>query len=304
MLRVQPKVKKRHLIPVCSQALMVVLLSFSTAYSDFGKNEIGHTKLTADKLPNELKDIGIDEHRGQNIDLNLTFQDESGKSVQLKSYFTPQKPVLLALVYFGCPNICTFVLNGITDSLKKVDLKPGEKFEVIAVSIDPSETPQLASEKKKAYLKEYGIAGTESGWHFLVGKQPQITALTQQIGFRYKWVEETKQFAHGSAIFLLTPEGKISRYLYGIQYQPRDVKMALLEASNGKIGTFVDRIMLFCFYYDVTTKKYVLLASRIMTGGGILTLLLFGIFLGRLWSRERKQKARSLEIVSAQKGSP
>jgi protein SCO1/2 len=303
MFRLHMIEKNDQLTRVCLLACLSLFFAFSPARADFGNNTIGHTKVTSDKLPDELKDIGIDEHRGQNIDLNLTFQDETGKTVPLKTYFASHKPVIMALVYYGCPNICTFVLNGIINSLKKIDLKPGEKFEVIAVSIDPHEDYKLAAEKKEAYLKEFNkdkvsaagtIQNTTAGWHFLVGKQPEITALAKQIGFRYKWVEETKQFAHGSAVYMLTPEGKISRYLYGIEYPPRDVKMALLEASDGKIGTFVDSILLFCFYYDAATKKYVLLASRIMQAGGLLTLAALMIFIGRLWARDRKLRPKQV----------
>jgi protein SCO1 len=243
--------------------------------------------LSDEKIPTELQEIGIDENVGQKIDLTLPFRDETGQNVTLKNYFDGQKPVLLYLVYYGCPNLCTMVLNGGIESMKGITWNPGENYEVVAISIDSREKPELAREKKAAYLKEFGRPETGKGWHFLTGDEPSVAAITKQIGFRYKWDEESQQFAHGSAIFVLTPEGKISRYLFGIQYPPRDLKFAMLEASQGKTGSFMDRIVLFCFRYDASTKKYVLLAERIMTAGGALTLLVMGFIFSRFWKHER-----------------
>jgi len=245
----------------------------------------------AEKIPQELEGVGVEEHLGSKINTELTFQDETGATVPLKKYFNGTKPVLFFLVYYECPNLCTFVLNAAVDSIKKINLLPGKDFEMVAVSIDPRETPDLAQQKKTAYLQSYGNLATEGGWHFLVGKQPQITELSNQLGFKYKWDNEQKQFAHTSSIFVLTGDGKISRYFYGILYPERDMRVALLEAGRGHIGTIVDKLLLFCFHYDASTKKYVLMATRIMTAGGALTVAVLGLFLGLTYRKERTAHA-------------
>jgi protein SCO1/2 len=246
---------------------------------------------SAEKLPPELEGVGVEEHLGSKINTELTFQDETGATVPLKKYFNGTKPVLFFLVYYECPNLCTFVLNAAVDSIKKINLLPGKDFEMVAVSIDPRETPDLAKQKKEAYLQAYGNLSTADGWHFLVGKQPQITELSNQLGFKYKWDKDQKQFAHTSSIFILTGDGKISRYFYGILYPERDMRVALLEAGRGHIGSIADKILLFCFHYDASTKKYVLMATRIMSAGGALTVLILGLFLGLNWRREKMAHA-------------
>ncbi|MCC6277591.1 MAG: SCO family protein [Oligoflexia bacterium] len=266
---------------------LLTLHSGTNAQADFGSK--GHLGKTENTLPEEFKEVGIDEHRGEFLGLKAEFNDDKGQAVTLEKYFNKGKPVLLSLVYFGCPNICTFVLNGVVDSLKKINLNPGKDFEVVVISIDPNEKPDLASEKKINYLEAFGKPETAQGWHFLTGSDTHIKSVASQIGFRYKWDEKSKQFAHGSAVFVLTPNGQISRYLYGIQYAPQDMKLALLEAGQGKIGSFVDRIILFCFYYDTATKKYVLLADRLMTGVAAGTAIILAIFLGNFWLRERRK---------------
>ncbi len=256
--------------------LSIILIVLSFLFSCFS---------FAEKLPAELQDVGITEHLGDRINLALNFQDESGQNISLNKYFNGTKPVLFFLVYYECPNLCTMVLNGAIDSLKKINLKPGQDFDVVAVSFDPKENSELASEKKKAYLDMYGV--TDPGaWHFLVGKQPAITEISKELGFKFKWDEEQKQFAHASSIFVLTGEGRISRYFYGIMYPEKDLKVALMEAGRGHIGTLVDRILLFCYHYDASTKKYVLMASRIMTAGGALTVLIMGLFFTLAWRRD------------------
>jgi protein SCO1/2 len=245
----------------------------------------------AEKVPMELQGVGVDEHLGSKINLELGFTDDSGKPVQLKKYFNGSKPVLFFLVYYECPNLCTFVLNAAVDSIKNLNLLPGKDFEMVAVSIDPKETPDLAAKKKNAYLKSYGNLSTENGWHFLVGKQAPITELSNQLGFKYKWDKEQKQFAHASSIFVLTGDGKISRYFYGILYPERDMRVALVEAGRGHIGNIVDKILLFCFHYDASTKKYVLMATRIMTAGGGLTVLILGLFLAISFRKEKAAHA-------------
>ncbi len=263
--------------PALLLASVTVLLSFSS-FAD-------------EKLPTQLEDIGIDDHTGSHIDLNLNFKDESGQNVKLQNYFHNGKPVLFFLVYYECPNLCNMVLNEAVDSLKEIKWSGDEtsKYEIVAVSIDPKETPALAQTKKQSYLKVFGRAGDGSNWHFLTGNQAAITPLANEVGFKYKWDEEQKQFAHASAMFVLTPEGKLSRYFYGLDFPSSDLKFAMLEASQGKIGTLVDKIVLFCYHYDTSTKKYVLMAGRLMTGGGIVTVVFLGLFFGRLWFLNRNR---------------
>jgi len=226
--------------------------------------------------PELLKQVGIDQKLNQSIPLNLTFRDENGQAVQLAQFFG-QKPVILTLVYYNCPMLCTQVLNGVESGLKELPTDIGKQFEVVTISIDPTESHVLAKVKQEMYVGMYGRRGAAQGWHFLTGDEPQIKQLADAVGFRYAYDPDTKQFAHASAIMLLTPEGKISRYFYGIQFPSRDLRLGLVEASEGKIGTPVDQVLLFCYHYDPATGKYGLLISRVIQAGGALTVLILGI---------------------------
>jgi protein SCO1/2 len=226
--------------------------------------------------PDLLKQVGIDQNLNQPIPLNLAFRDENGKTVQLSEYFG-QKPVILTLVYYNCPMLCTQVLNGVESGLKELPMDIGNQFNVVTVSIDPTDTHVLASVKQEMYTGMYGRPGAAQGWHFLTGDEPQIKQLAAAAGFRYAYDPDTKQFAHASAIMILTPEGKISRYLYGIQFPSRDLRLGLVEASEGKIGSPVDQVLLFCYHYDPHTGKYGLLISHIIQAGGALTVLIIGV---------------------------
>ncbi len=226
--------------------------------------------------PELLKQVGIDQKLNQTIPLNLTFRDENGAPVQLAQFFG-QKPVILTLVYYNCPMLCTQVLNGVESGLKELHTDIGKEFEVVTVSIDPTESHVLAKVKQEMYVGMYGRPGAAQGWHFLTGDEPQIKQLADAVGFRYAYDPDTKQFAHASAIMLLTPEGKISRYFYGIQYPSRDLRLGLVEASEGKIGTPVDQVLLFCYHYDPATGKYGLLISHVIQAAGALTVLILGI---------------------------
>src|SRR5271163_3554982 len=237
--------------------------------------------------PELLKQVGIDQKLNQSIPLNLTFRDENGTPVQLAQFFG-QKPVILTLVYYNCPMLCTQVLNGVESGLKELPTTDiGKQFEVVTISIDPTESHVLAKVKQEMYVGMYGRPGAAQGWHFLTGDEPQIKQLADALGFRYAYDPDTKQFAHASAIMLLTPEGKVSRYFYGIQYPTRDLRLGLVEASEGKLGSPVDQVLLFCYHYDPATGKYGLLISRVLHLGGILTVLVGGIFLIFLFRGER-----------------
>jgi protein SCO1 len=226
--------------------------------------------------PELLKDVGIDQKLNDSIPLDLVFRDEHGRAVRLSEFFG-QKPVVLALVYYDCPMLCTQVLNGLDRSLRDVPMDIGKDFNVLTVSIDPSETPKLASAKHDLYTGIYGRPGAAEGWHFLTGEESQIRPLANAVGFRYAYDADSKQFAHASAVMVLTAEGKISRYFYGITYPGRDMRLGLVEASEGKIGSPVDQVLLFCYHYDPATGKYGLLISRVIKAGGLLTVLAIGI---------------------------
>jgi len=236
--------------------------------------------------PELLKQVGIDQKLNSAIPLDLTFRDEHGKPVTLAQYFG-SKPVILTLVYYNCPMLCTQVLNGLDRSLEQIPLSIGRDFDVVTVSIDPTEQPPLAEAKQAVYLGMYNRPGSGQGWHFLTGEESQIKQLAAAVGFRYAYDPDSKQYAHASAIMVLTPEGKLSKYFYGVTYPARDMRLGLVDASDGKIGSPVDQVLLFCYHYDPHTGKYGLLISRVIQLGGLATLLIGGIFLIVLFRGER-----------------
>lgn len=236
-------------------------------------------------LPAALQGVGIDQRLDQQIPLDLVFRDEVGREVPLSTYFG-QKPVVLALVYYQCPMLCTQILNGMETSLRAVSLDPGRDFEVVSVSFDPSDTPELAAEKKMNYVRRYGRPNTANGWHFLTGGEASIKALTDAVGFHYRYDPKTHQFAHASAIYVLTPQGRMSRYFYGVEYAPRDLRLGLVEASQNRIGNPVDQILLFCYHYDPATGKYGAIAMNMVRLGGATFVLISGSFLLIMWRRD------------------
>lgn len=245
--------------------------------------------VTGHELPNELKEVGVDEHLGAQLDLSNTFIDETGKTIPLSALITGQKPVLMAMVYYTCPSLCNYHLNGLTDTMKQLKWTAGKDFEVIAVSMNSLEGPDVADKKKHNYLEAYGRHQGDKGWHFLVGNKANIQALASQLGFRFHWLEDKKQFAHASVAYVLTPEGKISRYLHGIAIEPQTMRLSLLEASGGKIGSVVEQAMMFCFAFDPHKNKYTIYAWNIMRIGGVLMVLLLAVFLVPVWLRDRRQ---------------
>ncbi|MFB3827093.1 MAG: SCO family protein [Bryobacteraceae bacterium] len=259
---------------------------------------VSHRKSdTAARLPKALEGIGIDQKLNTRIPLDLAFRDEFGRPVRLANYFG-QRPVLLALVYFECPMLCTQVLNGMVSSLRAVAFNPGKDFDVVVVSFDPKDTPELASAKKANYLRRYARPGTANGWHFLTGEEPSIKALTEAVGFHYRYDEGIKQFVHASAIYALTPEGRLSRYFYGVDYAPREVRWALVEASERKIGNPVDAVLLFCYHYDPATGKYGAVTMNIVRLGGATFVLIGGTFLFIMWKRDWRRDRESLRKAS------
>lgn len=249
--------------------------------------------MVAGEKAKELEGVGIEEKTGTYLDLNLTFKDENGETVTLANYIKGgHVPVIISPVYYSCPGLCNYHLNGLTDGLRLMDWSVGDKFRVLAVSFDPKETPDLALKKKASYMKVYDRPGTENGWSFLTGDEAAIQKLTAALGFKFKWNAEANEWAHASAAIVITPDGKISRYLPGIMFDPKDVKLAVNEASNGKVGTFVDQLVLYCFQYNPHQSKYTLYAFNIMKLGGALMVLVLALWLLPIWVRSRRAGAK------------
>jgi protein SCO1/2 len=243
--------------------------------------------LDSNSQPAILREVGIDQKLNTQLPLELAFHDESGQTAPLRQYFGA-KPAILAFVYYECPMLCTQVLNGLQESLKTLAFDAGNQFEVITVSFDPGETSALAAAKKEIYLKQYDRAGAEQGWHFLTGDTAAIRQLTQAVGFRYKYDPVTDQFAHASGIMVITPQGKIARYFYGIEYPARDLRLALVEASQNRIGSLVDQVLLYCFHYDPSIGKYGLVIMNVLRLAGIATVMALATFMMVMFRRDRK----------------
>jgi protein SCO1/2 len=235
--------------------------------------------------PAELRNVGIDQKLNGRLPLDLHFRDETGRDIRLGELFGV-RPVIITPVYYGCPMLCTQILNGLVSGLKPVPFTAGEQFDVLAVSFDPSERPELALKKKEGYVQRYGRAGSARGFHFLTGDEPSIKALTDALGFRYTYDPKSKQFAHASGLMIATPEGRISRYLYGVDYAPRDLRLALVEAADRKIGSPVDELLLFCYHYDPATGKYGSIAINFLRIAAAATVLAIAAFLTIMLRRE------------------
>ena len=237
-----------------------------------------------------LNDIGIDQKLGEQVPADLTFTDETGKTVRLGDYFTGEKPVVLTLVYYNCPMLCTMSLNDQTRAMGAMPLNPGDDFVIVTVSFDPREDPDLAAAKKKRYVHEFKKPKAGQAWHFLVGDEANIRRLTEAVGFRYAWDEKFQQYAHAAGLMVLTPQGKLSRYFYGVDYSSKDLRLALVEASEGKIGSPVEQMLLYCFTYDPATGKYSVAVLRLIRAGGIATVVLLGGFVAlHLWRDSRRR---------------
>jgi protein SCO1/2 len=241
-------------------------------------------------FPPLLQGIGIDQRLNEQVPLDLQFRDEAGKTVTLGDYFG-KKPVILSLVYFGCPMLCTMAENGLLHSLQEVKFSVGDQFEVLTVSFDPHDNAELAAAKKAVYVGLYGRKGADRGWHFLTGDEASIQQLTRAVGFRYKYDAQAMQYVHATGIMVLTPKGKIARYFYGIYYPSRDLRLGLVEASANKIGSAVDEVLLFCCRYDPATGRYGMIISRIIQISGLITVLCIG---GLILALSRSRKPASL----------
>jgi protein SCO1/2 len=239
--------------------------------------------------PPILETVGVDEHLGRNVDLSLTFIDENGSRVALKDFFHKGKPVVLDLVYYSCPQLCNLILNGQTAAMKEIAWTPGDQYEVVTITIDPKETVDLAQKKKAVQLGSFGKAAP--GWHFLCDSDGNAKKLAEQIGFHYRYDSKQGQFAHAAAIFILTPEGRIARYLYGVRFRPMDMRFALAEASENRTTMTVEKILLFCYQYDPAKHAYVLFAANFMRAGGALTVVIVAFFLFRMFRMEKRRAA-------------
>lgn len=241
--------------------------------------------------PPVLRDVGIDQLLNNQIPLNLEFKDETGRTVKLAEYFK-DKPVILTLVYYDCPQLCNLVLNGLMNVLKTLPMKPGKDFVSVTVSFDPREKPELAAQKRNTYLQKLANPEANDGWHFLTGEEPAIQELARSVGFRYVWDPVSKQYAHTSALIVLTPGGKVSRYFYGFEYPPRDVRFGILDASGGKIGSLADQVILYCYQYDPTRGTYNLVLMRLMRIFGSITIIaLVSLILFLRYKTKQKEAA-------------
>ena len=250
------------------------------------------------QVPRVLREIGFEQRLDEQLPLDTPLRDEQGRAVRLGEYFG-RRPVVLVFAYYDCPMLCTLAINGLSSALKVLSLDPGADFEIVTVSIDPRDTPAAAAAKKAGYLERYKRAGAAAGWHFLTGDQPSIDRLTRAAGFRYAWDPETKQFAHPTGIIVLTPDGRMARYLFGIEYGPRDLRLAIVEASDGKVGSPVDALLLYCYHYDPMTGRYGVAIMRGMRIAGAATALALGGFILVMLRREQFAKSLNHQIAKS-----
>jgi protein SCO1/2 len=246
----------------------------------------------SEPLPQDLEEIGVTQKLDAALPLDLEFVNEEGRRVTLGEYFDSDRPVLLSLVYYECPMLCTLVLDGMVRVMEEMDWVPGDQFDVLTISIDPEETTELAQQKKKNYLRSYGKPEAAEGWHFLTGEEDAIRRVADAVGFRYRYLEENGEFAHPAVLFVMTPEGHVSRYLFGVQHDPQTLRLSLVEASEGRIGTPVDKFLLYCYRYDPDEGRYAPVAMQLMRVGGGTTIVILGGILLTLWLREVRHRRR------------
>lgn len=251
------------------------------------------SQTTSNGLPEALQSIGIEQKLGDKLPMDAEFKNEDGRTVKLGDYFSKGKPVIVAFVYYECPMLCNQVLNGLTGSLKGINFDAGKDFDVLAISFDARENdkPDLAKNKKAAYVERYGRQGSENGWHFLTGAQASIDQVTKAAGFNYKWDEKSNQFAHAGGIMITTPDGKLARYLYGIDYAPKDLKFGLMESAESRVGNPAEQLLLYCYHYDPSTGKYGLAILNVIRLGAIATLIGMGAMALVFWRRNKRKAA-------------
>ncbi|HXB20296.1 MAG TPA: SCO family protein [Candidatus Solibacter sp.] len=286
------KAQIRSLIAIVALVFAASLAALAQAAP---KGDLGQT--SADQKPAILDQVGIDQRLNQQVPLDLSFVDENGQAVKLGQYFG-QKPVVLSLVYYQCPMLCSQVLNGLTSSLNVLRFDIGREFDVVTVSFDPRDTPAAANETKQRMLKRYRRPGSEQGWHFLTGKKEQIDALTQAVGFRYAWDPEIQQYAHASGIMLLTADGHVAQYYYGIEYSPRDLRLGIVQTSQGKVGSLVEQVLLYCYHYDPAKGKYGAVIFNILRVSALAMILVLGGFMFLMFRRDAAARRHGLYQTS------
>jgi protein SCO1/2 len=281
-----------------AQALVVTTLLAVSAWPQGmgGAMNKGIMSPPANMRPPTLQNVGIEQRLDAQVPLDLAFRDETGKAVKLGDYFG-KKPLILDLVYYNCPMLCGESLAGLTGALRLVKFDAGDQFDVVIVSFDPRETPAMAAAKKADYVKRYGRANTAAGWHFLTGSAGSVDALTKAVGFQYQFDPKLNQFAHATAIMVLTPQGRISRYFYGVDFPPKDLRMGLVEASHEKIGNAVDQVLLYCYHYDPATGKYGAVIVNILRLAGAATILILGGFFLIMLRLERSLPQRAQPVA-------
>jgi protein SCO1/2 len=291
--------KRNISIPaVC--ALLAALALLATAATAQMNN--GVMSPPANTKPPRLQNVGIDQHLDAQVPPDLTFRDDTGKTVKLGDYFG-RRPLILNLVYYNCTMLCGEALAGLASAMRLVKFDVGNEFDVVTVSFDPRETPEMAAAKKIDYVKRYGRANAAAGWHFLTGQPDSINALTKAVGFQYQYDSKTNQYAHATAIMVLTPQGRISRYFYGVDFPPKDLRMGLVEASQGKIGNAVDAVLLYCYHYDPETGKYGAMVGNILRVAGAATILLLGSLIFILWRLDRSVTRKKTTVTATKTGS-
>jgi protein SCO1/2 len=252
--------------------------------------------MSSELVPDILEKVGIDQKLNAQVPLDAVFRDELGRQVKLGDYFG-KRPVVLSLVYYECPMLCTQVLNGAVSAFKVLTFNVGDEFDVVTVSFNPKETPAMAAAKKQTYLAKYGRPEAAGGWHFLTGEQPAIDALASSVGFRYVFDKSSQQYVHASAIMVLTPQGRVSKYFYGIEYPPKDIRLGLIEASGGKIGSPVDQVLLYCYHYDPHSGKYSMVVMNVLRLAGVLTVALIVGFIVMMWSLDRRTSKNAAALA-------
>lgn len=274
-----------------SHLILVLALTAKVTAAFSYENNAEATKLLTNQKPQAVENVGVKEKLGQTINLDVELVDEKGQPVNVSSLTKKDKPTLLTIVYYTCPSLCNLHLNGLMESLEKVSLKPGKDYEIIAISMEPKDTPAIAADKKQNYMKTFNMSDYQEGIHFLTGPQTAVRKISEQVGFDYKWDDVGKQWSHASAAIFLSPQYKITRYLHGISFEPQNLKLAIVESSEGKVGTFADHFQLFCFNYSPKENRYALAAFNVMRLGAVFTLVILGLWLIPVWWRARKQKS-------------
>ena len=282
----------RAVVIVCILHLAICITEISAQQQPGMPGSMGFTGgIVASNVPAKMQHVTFSQRLGEQLPLDARFKDESGRDIALGDYFG-KKPVVLAFVYYQCPMLCPLVMNGISSALKVVPFTPGTEFDVVLISFDPRDTPEAANAKKRAHLQHWAVPETADGWHFLTGAEQDIRRVTSAAGFTYEWDEETQQFSHVSGVLVATPDGRLSRYFYGVEFSPKDLRLALVDSSQGRLGSVVEELLLYCFHYDPSTGKYGAAFMNILRLGGVLTV---GLILGFVVLMRRRESRHVAE---------